>query len=214
MKIGVFDSGVGGLSVAQAIEEALPDLTVIYTEDKNHITYGNKTPEELKKVSLPIIKQLQSDGCELIVIACNTVTTNLLDDIKQELDVPVIGVEPMVRQALEKSKSGIITVCATPATLKSQRYSYLKKTYAQGKYLIEPDCSNWAYMIETNKIDKNIIKTIVDDSIFQGSDMIVLGCTHYHWIEQEIKEIADGRAEILYPEQLVIDQIRKILGLS
>ncbi len=214
MKIGVFDSGIGGLSVAQAIEEALPDLTVIYAEDENHVTYGNKTPEELKKVSLPIIKQLQSDGCELIVIACNTITTNLLDDIKQELDIPVIGVEPMVRQALEKSKSGIITVCATPATLKSQRYSYLKKTYAQGKYLIEPDCSNWAYMIETNKIDKNIIKTIVDDSILQGSDMIVLGCTHYHWIEQEIKEIAGGRAEILHSEQLVIDQIRKILELS
>jgi len=188
--IGVFDSGVGGKSVAAAIRKAFPDWHVIDVDDKEHLPYGTKTPEELKALSLPILNTL-SKSCDIIVIACNTVTTTIIEDLRASLPVPLIGLEPMVKPAAEQTKSGVIAVCATPATLASNRYQWLKDTYAQGKKVVEPDCSDWTSMIESNQVDRNHIEDRIEEALNQGADVIVLGCTHYHWIEKLIKEIAE-----------------------
>jgi glutamate racemase len=211
MVIGVFDSGVGGLSVANAIKEALPEHDVLLRQDVEHLPYGNKTIEEVHKFVMPVLQSLVDDGCEVIVIACNTVSTNLMDKLRELFKVPLIGVEPMVKSASELTKSKVIAVCATPLTLNSDRYKKLKKKYCEGIEVLEPDCADWAYMIENNEIDNEKIKERISAVIKQDTDVIVLGCTHYHWIEEEIRALAGTQASVIQPEQAVIKRLWRVL---
>jgi glutamate racemase len=211
-KIGVFDSGAGGLSVALAIQRELPDYEIVFKDDSEHVPYGIKTTEEIYHFAKPILHSLISDGCKVIVIACNTVTTNLIERLREELPVPLVGMEPMVRPAGQNTKSRVIAVCATPRTLTSDRYKWLKENYAKGVKVIEPDCSNWVHMIENNRVDRENIAKIIDEAISKKADQIVLGCTHFHWIEEEIKQIAKGRAKVIQPEGPVIGQLKRVLG--
>lgn len=214
MKIGVFDSGVGGMSVVNAIKKAIPELEVLYSEDKQNVPYGTKTPDELRKLVLPILQDMVNSGCKVIVIACNTVTTTIIGELREMLPVPLIGMEPAIKPAALVTESGIIAVCATPATLASQRYVWLKETFAKGVKVLEPDCSDWAYMIEHKQVDRQKIQARIEAVCNEGADVIVLGCTHYHWIEELIKEIAAGRATVLQPEVPVIAQLKKVLELT
>lgn len=211
MKIGVFDSGMGGLSVANAIKKALPDHEVIFVNDAKNVPYGKKAPEQLLELVLPILHGLEEQGCAVIVVACNTVSTTLIESLRQELAVPLIAMEPMVKPAAKQTKTGVITICATPTTLASKRYAWLKQEYAKAIKVVEPDCSDWTEMIETNNIDRQRIADVVEESCQAGSDTVVLGCTHYHWIEEEISELLAGRATILQPEQPVIDQLKRVI---
>lgn len=211
MKIGVFDSGVGGESVANAIKSVKPELDIVYVQDRENIPYGTKTKYELLTLVTPIIQKLVDQGCRIIVIACNTVTTNIISELREEFGVPLIGIEPMIGPAAEQTNSKIITVCATPATLKSPRYLELKSQYANGVKVIEPDCSNWASMIEENNVDQNHIRTIVEESLGLGSDVFVMGCTHYHWIEDTIDEMTADKAVVLQPESAIIAQLERVI---
>lgn len=211
MKIGVFDSGVGALSVIKAIQKELPELEIIYKDDKQHLPYGSKTVEQIHGFVRPIFQQFIDEGCQVIVVACNTVTTNLIEKLRQEFHIPMVGMEPAVKPAATRSKSGIIAVCATPRTLTSQRYQWLKDQYAGEVKVLEPDCADWAMMIENNSLNHQKITIEIEAVLDQGADQIVLGCTHYHWIEQEIKDIAGTRAEVIQPEEPVIAQLKSAL---
>lgn len=208
--VGVFDSGVGGLSFVNAIKKALPDVDVIYADDKDNIPYGNKTKQQLQELVTPIINDLASK-CDLIVIACNTVSTLLIKELRESVKVPLIAVEPMVKPASQLSKTGVIAVCATPTTLASPRYRWLKDNYAKDITVLEPDCSNWSTLIEHNHKNELEIELTVDNVCDAGADVIVFGCTHYHWIEKEIREAAGSRAKILQPEKAVILQVEHVL---
>lgn len=210
-KIGVFDSGVGGLSVAKAIEKAFPENEVIFVNDHQNVPYGTKTPEQILNLVEPILKRLVRKGCQVIVVACNTVSTTVVTELRAHISVPLIALEPMVKPAAELTKSKIIAVCATPTTLAGQRYKWLKETYAKGIKVLEPDCHDWAAMIETNKVDRKKISNEIDEACRNGADVIVLGCTHYHWIEDMINEIAAGRAKVIQSEQPVVKQLNKVL---
>lgn len=209
--IGVFDSGIGGLSVARAIEKARPDDRIIYVNDKAHVPYGDKSPEQLLGFVVPILQGLVDQGCEVIVIACNTVTTTLITELRQRLSVPLIGIEPMVKPAAEATRTGVIAVCATPATLKSKRYAWLKQTYAHDVTVLEPDCATWAYMIEHNQINEQLIAQHIESLCIEGADQIVLGCTHYHWIEGVVTRLAADRAAVLQPEQAIVNRLQAVL---
>jgi glutamate racemase len=211
MRIGVFDSGVGGQSVANAIAKALPEHSILLREDKENLPYGSKSPEVLLSLVEPILKSMVDGGCDIIVVACNTVSTTLINQLREVIEVPLIAMEPMVKPAAERTKSGTIAICATPTTLGSKRYAWLKETYAKDVKVIEPDCSDWAYMIEANEVERHKIHDRIEVAIQQGADEIVLGCTHYHWIEDLIKELAADRAEVLQPEQPVIVQLKRVL---
>ena len=213
-KIGVFDSGVGGLSVANTVKAAFSDVEVRYAHDREHVPYGDKTPEQLLGFVVPILQKLVDDGCDCIVIACNTVTTTIIGQLRNLIAVPLIGMEPMVKPAAEQTHTGIIAVCATPATLKSERYRWLKQTYAVGKKVLEPDCSRWSYMIEHNAVEDDYIAGQIDELCNAGADVIVLGCTHYHWIEQKIRAMAKGRAVIVQPELAVVRRLQQVLERS
>lgn len=194
-----------------AIQKELSELEVVFRNDSTHVPYGNRSIEEIYGFTLPIIRQMVSDDCAVIVIACNTVTTNLIDRLRREITVPLIGMEPMVKPAALASKSKIIAVCATPRTLSSRRYQWLKGEYAKGVTVLEPDCSDWSYMIETDSVDRGKLVESINGVCEAGADQIVLGCTHYHWIETIIREIASGRAEVIQPEKPVIEQLKRTL---
>jgi glutamate racemase len=211
MKIGVFDSGVGGLSVVNAIKKELPMLEIVYKEDKKHVPYGTRDIEQIHGFVKPIFQQFIDEDCQAVVVACNTVTTNLISQLREEFPIPMVGMEPMVKPAAAASKTGVICVCATPRTLISKRYAWLKDQYAPNTEVLEPDCSDWAAMIEANRLNREKIAKIIDGAIKKAADQIVLGCTHYHWIEDEISQIAGGRAEVLQPEAPVIQQLKRVL---
>lgn len=213
IKIGVFDSGIGGESVAAAIRHSLPEADVITKSDHDHMPYGDKTPQELLGFVVPILEHLTDQGCDVIVIACNTVTVTIISQLRERISIPLIGIEPMVKLASESTKTGVIAVCATPATLASKRYSQLKSLYATSVNVLEPDCSEWAGMIEKNEINEQLIEYQVDKICESGADVIVLGCTHYHWIEKTIKNIVAGRAQVIQPEAAVVRQLKKVLEL-
>ncbi len=209
--IGVFDSGVGGLSVVRAIEKAMPEHKVLFVNDTKNVPYGTKSPDELMKLVLPILRDMQQQ-CNVIVVACNTVTTTLAPELRKALDVPLVGMEPMVKPAAEHTTSKTVAIFATPTTLASARYQWLKTTYAAGVRVLQPDCSDWSSMIENSEIDRHTIEKVTEDVCQAGADVIVLGCTHYHWIEDIITKKATGRAIVLQPEQPVISQLRQVLA--
>lgn len=212
MKIGVFDSGIGGLSVANALKKALPGEEIIFKNDAIHVPYGTKSPEQLLTWVPPILNELISDGCGLIVIACNTVSTTIIDELRKIISVPLINVEPMVKEAAGLTKSGVIAVCATRATIGSHRYAALKREFAENLKVLEPDCSDWVLMIEKDEVDNRKLKTTIDSVCEAGADVIVLGCTHYHWVEELVTSFARNRALIIQPEQTVIKQVRQAIG--
>ena len=145
LKIGVFDSGIGGLSVVNAIKKAFPEAEVIFRNDSEHVPYGTKTLEQIYTFTKPVLEMLvYEDKCDVLVIACNTVSTNFANQLRQEFNLPIIAMEPMVKPAARDTKSKVIAVCATPRTLQSQRYNWLKDEFAQGVTVLEPDCSDWS----------------------------------------------------------------------
>ena len=210
-KIGVFDSGIGGLSVARAIELALPDQTVIYKNDSQHVPYGTRQPAEILSFITPIFESFVADGCDAIVVACNTVSTTLIAELRALVSLPLIAMEPMVKPASLLTISKVIAVCATPTTLASKRYAALKQQYAKHITVIEPDCADWSSLIENDALNRTKIAEDLKPAIAAGADVIVLGCTHYHWIEKDITELVEGRATVLQPEEAVINQLKRVL---
>lgn len=196
----------------QAIQKEMPECEVILESDSEHFPYGSRSIEQIYGFTKPILQKLVGKGCEVIVVACNTVTTNLISRLRDEIPIPLVGMEPALKPAAAATKSGVIAVCATPRTLESQRYKWLKEQFAQGVKVLEPDCSDWAYMIETNTVDRDKIAKNINWIIEEGADQIVLGCTHYHWIEKLVWEIATGRAAIIQPEGPVMAQLKRVLA--
>jgi glutamate racemase len=209
-RVGVFDSGVGGKSVANAVESAFGNIEVICVEDSTNLPYGTKTAETLEKLVDPILQDL-AEKVDVIIIACNTISTVLGEKLRQQLDVPIILVVPMVKTASSLSKKKVIAVCATPTTLGSQRYQQLKEQYAPDIEVIEPDCSDWSSLIEANEMSKQEIGKMVDQVREKNADVIVLGCTHYHWIEDLIVAVAGPKITVLQPEPAIISQLRTVL---
>jgi glutamate racemase len=212
IKVGVFDSGVGGLSVVKAIKNEIPELQIIYKDDKKNIPYGNKSVKQLMGFVVPIFQDLENQGCKVIVVACNTVTTTIIEDLRKIVKIPLVAIEPMVKPAALATKTGVIAVCATPATLQSNRYKDLKILYAKNITVIEPDCSDWARMIESASVSKERIDKTVQEAIDAGADVIVLGCTHYHWIEEEIKSLVHKKALVIQPEKPLVRQLKRVLA--
>jgi glutamate racemase len=175
------------------------------------VPYGTRSIDEIHNLIRPIFQEFVDEGCRIIVVACNTVTTNLISQLRKEFSVPMVGMEPMVKPAAEATKTGVIAVCATPRTLSSERYAWLKKEYAKDVKVLEPDCGDWALMIESDNLNREKIAKNIEKVIELSADEIVLGCTHYHWIEQLIKEIAAGRAAVIQPEKPVIEQLKRVI---
>lgn len=212
MKLGVFDSGIGGEAVAQALQQTFPDAEMIVVNDKANVPYGDKTVEEVIRLTDAAIQPLLSASCDIIILACNTATAAAIETLRASYPTQkFIGIEPMIKTAASLTKTNAIAVCATPATLSSKRYQQLIAKYGTHLDIIEPDCSTWAYMIENNQLNHELVKQIITNICERGADVIVLGCTHYHWIKEEIIELAAGRATILEPSEAIGRRVQQLL---
>ena len=213
MKIGVFDSGIGGQAVARRLEELLPDAEIICVDDHEHVPYGSRSAEEIIALTDIAIKPLIDMACDAIVIACNTVTTVAIGHLRAKYpNMNFVGIEPMVKPAATQTKSGTIAVLATPATLASESYDLLKKTWAEGVRILEPDTSEWAALIEAGQSEEVPIEDTVFQMLEENVDVIVLACTHYHWLNERAETAAGSRAIVLEPSDAIGDRIISLLG--
>ena len=211
MKIGIFDSGIGGDAVAADLERHFPKASILSFSDRENLPYGSKTPNQIKQLVDQAIQPILSANCDVVVIACNTATTIALPGLRDKYpDQIFVGIEPMIKPASSLTTSNIICVCATPATLSSARYLQLKREFGMGKTFIEPDCQNWAEMIENNSVNEAIISKQINDVTVAGADIIVLGCTHYHWIKGLIEKIAGNRAKVIEPTDYIAKRIIQV----
>lgn len=214
MKLGVFDSGIGGQAVAAALSTAFPQATVLVVNDRKNVPYGDKSPQEIIRLTDAAIQPLLREHCDVIVIACNTATAVAIKHLRDHYPQQAfIGIEPMIKTAASLTKSNTVAVCATPATLASSRYKQLIVSHAQHLTILEPDCSEWAYMIEHNQLNKQHVTTVIQDSCSQGADVIVLGCTHYHWIKELILQIVPPSVHVIEPSEAIAARIRHLMAL-
>jgi len=215
MKIGVFDSGIGGKAIADRLQADYPDSEVLYVDDHKNVPYGSRTQDNIVQLTDAAIQPLLKQACDVIVIACNTATAAAIEILKEKYPgTPFIGLEPMVKPAALLTQSGVIAICATPFTLNSGRYTSLKESFASDIVVLEPDCSEWASMIETDHTDIQEISDAINGVCIAGADVIVLACTHYHWIKEEIIKIADGRAQVIDPSDAISRRVADVLGIS
>jgi len=215
MKLGVFDSGIGGEAVAAALRHTFPSAAIHTVNDRAHVPYGNKSPREVIRLTNAAIQPLLAEKSDVIILACNTATALAIEWLRDRYPTQkFIGIEPMIKTAASLTKNKIIAVCATPATLTSNRYAELVRTYGADLCIIEPDCNQWAYRIENNQLNHAHVKQIIDDACHQGADVIVLGCTHYHWIKELVIALADGRATVIEPSEAIGRRVQQLLAMS
>jgi glutamate racemase len=211
MKIGVFDSGKGGRHMAEVLQKSLPEHDIVFKDDAANVPYGNRSADEIYALAKAKIDELTTDGCQLVVIACNTVTVTVINRLRAAIAIPIVGIEPMIKPAAEQTKSGTIAVFATPATLASSRYNDLKQSFAAALNVIEPDCHDWATLIEADRAGELLVEETVKEVVTSGADVIVLGCTHYHWLESRVRRAAGEGVVVLQPSDAIVRRVRQLL---
>lgn len=214
MKLGVFDSGIGGEAVAAALRLTFPEADIMAVNDHANVPYGEKSPTDVIRLTDAAIQPLLATECDVIILACNTATTAAIATLRERYpNQKFIGIEPMIKPAAALTNTGTIAVCATPATLGSRRYQELKSLYGTHLAIIEPDCHDWAHMIEHNQLNHQKVADTIEAACQQGADVIVLGCTHYHWIKDDIIVLTRGRAEVLEPSEAIGRRVSQLLQL-
>jgi glutamate racemase len=214
--IGIFDSGVGGLSVLRAIRRQLPAERVIFLADQAHVPYGSRTLEEVCGFSEAITRYLLSRGAKLIVVACNTASAAALHHLRQTFpEVPFVGMEPAVKPAAEGTQSGVVGVLATPATFQGDLYASVVERFANGVMLLQHTCPGLVGQIEQGKLDGAETRAILEGALLpmleQGIDTVVLGCTHYPFVIPLIEEIAGPTVRVIDPAPAVARQVGRLL---
>lgn len=212
MRLGVFDSGIGGDAVAAALHKEFPLAFINVVNDKSNVPYGDKSPSLVYTLTHAAIQPLLNGNYDVIVIACNTATAAAIKKLRAEYPLQkFIGLEPMIKTAAEITQTSIIGVCATPSTLASDRYKHLVERYGPHLDIIEPDCSKWAYLIENNQLSRHHIQSTINNLCERGADVIVLGCTHYHWIKTLIVDITSDRAVVIEPSEAIGRRIHQLI---
>lgn len=213
MHIGVFDTGLGGHIIAKYFQADFPKCTIVLATDTQHFPYGSRSQKEIVELTDSAIQPLLK-SCDIIVLACNTATAAAIDILRIRYpNTSFIGVEPMIKPAATASKSGIIAICATPATLKSERYLKLKQKYAANFTVLEPNCSSWAENIENGVEFENEVRKTINKLCNEGADVILLSCTHYHTIKDFINLTAGDRATVLEPSEALSRRVRKLIEI-
>ncbi|MDX3774385.1 aspartate/glutamate racemase family protein [Chromatiaceae bacterium AAb-1] len=212
MKIGVFDSGIGGEAVAERLRQLLPQAVIITANDHQNVPYGRKPADVVYRLTKQAIRPLFDAGCHAIVLACNTATAAAISQLRADYPaMPFIGLEPMVKPAALATKNRVIAVCATLATLSGSRYQVLRDTWATGITVIEPDCADWAEKIEQGRAADIELSALKDIVLTNKVDVIVLACTHYHWIKDAIAQQVGAGVIIMEPSDAIAAQTQRIL---
>lgn len=214
--IGIIDSGVGGLSIAQAIHKTLPTEDLIYIADSKYAPYGDKTTDEIHHRVNTLIELLKQKQVKALVLACNTATVNLIGQLRERHSLPIIGVEPGVKPAAAHTKSKKIGVLATEGTIQSKAFLEFVQRFTEHNELMLTPCPKFVPLIEQAQIGTESSRAAVEEYvrplIEQGCDQIVLGCTHYPFLKQDIEGVAGGQAQIIDTSQAVANQVKNVLS--
>lgn len=191
-RIGIFDSGLGGLSVQAALKHRLPHASLLYVADSGFAPYGTKTPDEVLARSRYIADFLMQQQIDALVIACNTATAAAAKALRASIGVPVIAMEPGLKPAIAASQNGQIAVLATRGTLASQQFSQLRHRYADHIDLAEVPCAGWVTLVENGKAETAEADQLIADTLATvkqaGVDTLVLGCTHFPFLRAAIQK--------------------------
>jgi len=215
--IGVFDSGLGGLTVVNQLMHYLPQESIIYFGDTARVPYGTKSPETIRKFAVQITRFLESQGVKLIVVACNTVSSVAMENVIELSSVPVIGViQPGARAALEKSKNRRIGVIGTSATVSAGKYNSVLSSMAPDVVVFSQACPLFVPLVEEGWIDSEVTEMVariyLEPLMRQTIDTMILGCTHYPIIKETIKKIVDGDIEIVDSAIQTALEVREVLS--
>lgn len=212
--IGLFDSGIGGTSIWKAIHQLLPDESTIYLADSKNAPYGQKSKEEIIALSCKNTELLLEQNCKLIVVACNTATTNAIKELRAKYKVPFIGIEPAIKPAALNSKTQIIGILATKGTLNSALFNQALLKYQEVK-IIEQVGHGLVPIIENGAIDSEemyqLLQTYLQPMIAANIDYLVLGCSHYPYLIPQIKKILPPSVQIIDSGEAVARQTQFIL---
>lgn len=191
--VGVFDSGVGGISVLRELVRELPDESFVYYGDSANAPYGEKTPQEVRELSRRIVRRLVGSGCKAVVIACNTATSAAADVLRAEMpELPIVGVEPAVKPAVLAERHGRVLVMATPMTVRLRKFRQLVGEWGNKAEVIAVPCEGLAARIERGDLEAPDLVDLIRELVgaYAGSiDAVVLGCTHYPFVRDQIRAV-------------------------
>lgn len=209
--IGIFDSGIGGLSVAHSIRKELPHENLIYLADSLHAPYGDKTADAIKQRSALMVDFLLQQNVKAVVVACNTATVSAIQSLRSKFSVPIIGIEPGVKPAMLATHNGVIGVLATEQTLMSQSFIQLASRFSADISIEVQACPGLVEQIERSNLNSaetnELVKKYLRPLLQKGADTIVLGCTHYAFLSPLIKKIAGKGVEIINTHDAVAKEV-------
>jgi glutamate racemase len=214
--VGVFDSGVGGLSVLGEIHRLLPRESLLYVADCGHIPYGEKTPEFIRERCVVIAEFFRSQGAKALVLACNTATVAGVADLRERYpDWPIVGMEPAVKPAAAATKSGVVGVLATTGTLQSAKFAALLDRFAADVQVVTQPCPGLVELIETGDLTSPMIRQLlhgyVEPLLAAGCDTIILGCTHYPFLKPLLHEMVPASITLIDTGSAVARQLQRLL---
>lgn len=214
--IGIFDSGVGGLSVLREVRTLMPGENVLYVADQAHVPYGSRPVDQVRVFSEEITRFLLSKGAKIIVVACNTASAAALHGMRKKFPgTPFVGMEPAVKPAAEQTKTGMVGVLATPATFQGELYASVVERFASGVTVLQHTCPGLVGQIERGELDTPATREILEDALLpmlkKGIDTVVLGCTHYPFVIPLIKQICGDPVRVIDPAPAVARQTLRVL---
>ncbi len=215
--IAVFDSGVGGLSVLNAMHMQLPAEDMIYLADQAHVPYGQRPLQEIREYSEQITRYFLSQEAKLVVVACNTASAAALHHLRQTFPgMPFVGMEPAVKPAAEETASGVVGVLATAATFQGELYASVVERFASGVQLLQDPCLGLVDEIEKGEFEGLAAQRILEDALqpmlAAGIDTVVLGCTHYPFVFPLIRRIVGPGVRLIDPSPAVARQVERVLA--
>jgi len=215
--IGIFDSGVGGLSVLREIRTLLPDEKALYVADQAHVPYGSRPVDQVRAFSEGITRFLLSKGAKIIVAACNTASAAALHELREKFpEIPFVGMEPAVKPAAEQTKTGVVGVLATPATFQGALYASVVERFASGVTVLQHTCPGLVAQIELGEVDTSKTRKILEEALLpmlqKGIDTVVLGCTHYPFVIPIIEQLCGDQVRVIDPAPAVARQAQRVLA--
>ena len=215
--IGLFDSGVGGLSIWRQVVHALPSEPLLYVADQAHVPYGQRSAAEIQANSQAIADYLVAEGCKAIVVACNTASAVALEPLRQRFpQLPILGLEPAVKPAVQLTRSGVVGVMATPATFQGQLYRATVGRYATAVQVVEQVCVGLAELVEQGELESPDcdarLMGYLKPMLAAGADTIVLGCTHYPFVIESIRRLVGPSMAVVDPAPAVARHLADVLA--
>lgn len=214
--IGFFDSGVGGISVLKEAKRILPNENYIYYGDSFNAPYGTKSPEKVRQLSFNVVDKLIEMNVKAIVVACNTATSIVIDSLREKYpDMPIVGIEPALKPAVEKYGEGTIVIMATPMTLSENKFAKLRERYSKSAKIVSMPCDGLVELIESGLTEGKEVEEFLTEKFknieSSAISSVVLGCTHYPFIRDALSNVLGSHVKIIDGSVGTVKQLKRLL---